>query len=229
MSAMASQTTSLASVYSTVYSGTSKKISKLRVTGLCEGNSPGTFPAQRASRAEKTSIGLRHFVGKRGPQCLKKSAPVLSFSLRVAHNHPLVSHRVGLRIRLATKFKQRFTKWKTIRVVIKSNSLHEATLAGIILCISSANERWRMGPIHNDLLVYSDSMSCLQPIEGEDTEDHFICHTVNLLWLLSDRGIRVHSCWIPGHFGIEGNTTRLTLWILSSRQFPRLSYWNFGE
>ena len=36
----------------------SKKIWKLRVTGLCEGNSPvtGEFPAQRASNAENVSI-----------------------------------------------------------------------------------------------------------------------------------------------------------------------------
>ena len=36
----------------------SKKTSKLRVTGLCEGNSPvtGEFPAQRASNAENVSI-----------------------------------------------------------------------------------------------------------------------------------------------------------------------------
>ena len=40
----------------------SKKTSKLRVTGLCEGNSPGTgeFPAQRASYAENVSIWWRH-------------------------------------------------------------------------------------------------------------------------------------------------------------------------
>ena len=40
----------------------SKKTSKLRVTGLCEGNSPvtGEFPAQRASNAEKVSIWWRH-------------------------------------------------------------------------------------------------------------------------------------------------------------------------
>ena len=40
----------------------SKKISKLRVTGLCEGNSPvtGEFPAQRTSNAEKDSIWWRH-------------------------------------------------------------------------------------------------------------------------------------------------------------------------
>ena len=40
----------------------SKKISKLRVTGLCAGNSPvtGEFPAQRASNAENFSIWWRH-------------------------------------------------------------------------------------------------------------------------------------------------------------------------
>ena len=42
----------------------SKKTSKLRVTGLCAENSPGTgeFPAQRASNAENVSIWWRHHV-----------------------------------------------------------------------------------------------------------------------------------------------------------------------
>ena len=41
----------------------SKKTSKLRVTGLCSGNSPGTgeFPAQMASYAENVSIWWRHW------------------------------------------------------------------------------------------------------------------------------------------------------------------------
>ena len=40
----------------------SKKTSKLRVTGLCAGNSPGTgeFPTQMASYAENVSIWWRH-------------------------------------------------------------------------------------------------------------------------------------------------------------------------
>ena len=40
----------------------SKKTSKLRVTGLCVGNSAGTgeFPAQMASYAENVSIWWRH-------------------------------------------------------------------------------------------------------------------------------------------------------------------------
>ena len=44
----------------------SKKTWKLRVTGLCAGNSPvtGEFPAKRASNAEKVSICWRHHVTK---------------------------------------------------------------------------------------------------------------------------------------------------------------------
>ena len=40
----------------------SKKTWKLRITGLCAGNSPGTgeFPAQMASNAENVSIWWRH-------------------------------------------------------------------------------------------------------------------------------------------------------------------------
>ena len=42
----------------------SKQTSKLRVTGLCAGNSPGTdeFPAKMASNAENVSIWWRHHV-----------------------------------------------------------------------------------------------------------------------------------------------------------------------
>ena len=44
----------------------SKKTSKLRVTGICEGNSSvtGEFPAQRASDAKNVSIWWRHHVGE---------------------------------------------------------------------------------------------------------------------------------------------------------------------
>ena len=49
----------------------SKKTSKLRVTGLCAGNSPetGEFPAQKASNAEIVSIWWRHH-GKFWHNCL---------------------------------------------------------------------------------------------------------------------------------------------------------------
>ena len=71
MSSMASQITRLTIVYWTVYSGTDKKkISKLRVTGLCEENSPvtGEFPPQRTSNAEKVSIWWRHHENALCPQ-----------------------------------------------------------------------------------------------------------------------------------------------------------------
>ena len=65
MTPVESQITSLTIVCSTVYSRRrSKKTSKLRVNGLCAGNSPvtGEFPAQRASNAENVSIWWRHNV-----------------------------------------------------------------------------------------------------------------------------------------------------------------------
>ena len=63
MGTMASQITSITIIYSTVYLGADQiKTSKLRVTGLCAGNSPvtGEFPAQMASNAENVPIWWRH-------------------------------------------------------------------------------------------------------------------------------------------------------------------------
>ena len=59
MCAMASQTTSLTIVYSTVYSGgDQRKHQSSALLAICAGNSPGTgeFPAQMASNAENVSI-----------------------------------------------------------------------------------------------------------------------------------------------------------------------------
>ena len=49
-------------LFNRLFRRTSKKASKLRVTGLCVGNSPltGEFPAQRASNTENISIWWRH-------------------------------------------------------------------------------------------------------------------------------------------------------------------------
>ena len=60
---MASQTTGVTIVYSTIcFQVQIKKRSELRVTGLCEGNSPvtGEFPAQRVSKSENIPIWWRH-------------------------------------------------------------------------------------------------------------------------------------------------------------------------
>ena len=63
MGTMASQISSLTIVYSTVHSSADEnKTSKLRVTGLCAGNSPvsADFPAQMSINAENVSIWWRH-------------------------------------------------------------------------------------------------------------------------------------------------------------------------
>ena len=59
MGAVASQITSLTIVHLTVDSDADqRKTSKLRVTSLCAGNSPGT--GEMASNAENVSIWWRH-------------------------------------------------------------------------------------------------------------------------------------------------------------------------
>ena len=65
----------------------SKKTSKLRVTGHCVGNSPGTgeFPAQRASYAENVSIWWRHHVMGQGTCTLLSQEPSLSWMRRLAY------------------------------------------------------------------------------------------------------------------------------------------------
>ena len=62
-----------------------------------------------------------------------------------------------------------------------------------------------MGPVQHDVIVYSDSMSCLQVFEGEDTENNLICEIMNLFWALSDKGTCVRFCRVQSHCGIEGN------------------------
>ena len=61
----------LSRLFSRLFRRRSKETSKLRVTGLCGGNSPGTgeFPAQMASNAENASIWWRHHVVEYLPHC----------------------------------------------------------------------------------------------------------------------------------------------------------------
>ena len=62
-----------------------------------------------------------------------------------------------------------------------------------------------MDLVQHDVVVYSDSMFCLQAIESEYTENPLVCHIMNLLWALGDKGTHVRFCWLPSHCGIEGN------------------------
>ena len=95
MSTMASQMTSLVIVYSTVYSRSrSKKISKLRVTDLCAGNSPvtGEFPAQTASNAEVFPFDDVIMT------CASLHIHTSTTSLRWRHNDPIASQITSLTV-----------------------------------------------------------------------------------------------------------------------------------
>ena len=88
-----------------LYRRTSKKISKLRVTGLCAGNSPGTgeFPAQMASYAENVSIWWRHHgIPKGGADCLK-SPPLWYMGFHLPFVWPPIHHLFDA--------KERTTMW----------------------------------------------------------------------------------------------------------------------
>ena len=86
-------------MYSTVYSRRrSKKTSKLRVTGLCEGNSPvtGEFPAQGASNASNVSIWWRHHVMEHIWICHQNMGHLVEASVCYNNStvHPYVSFTV---------------------------------------------------------------------------------------------------------------------------------------
>ena len=94
--------------------------------------------------------------------------------------------------------------WRTCVVVkqIQSNpTIFAAEATAITLAL---NYYWHMDPVQHDVVIYSDSMFCLQAIEGEDTDSPLICQIMNLLWALSDKGTCVRFCWVPSHCGIEG-------------------------
>ena len=94
MGAMASQITSPTIVLlNRLFGRGSKKTAKLRVTGLCVGNSPvtGEFPAQRASNEENVFIRWRHHAIRLSElKCAHviwfKSDPLVAFTSQAQRN-----------------------------------------------------------------------------------------------------------------------------------------------
>ena len=114
-----------------------------------------------------------------------------------------INERVGAAAVINRHFQNGEMTCRQLSKRLPNNSTIFATEA---MAIILALDYYRyMDPVKHDVVVYSDSMSCLQAIEGEDTENPFICHIMNLLWALSDKGTVVPLCWVPSHCGIEGN------------------------
>ena len=98
------------------------------------------------------------------------------------------------RVGAAAVINRHFQNGETCRQLSKRLPDNSTIFAAEATAISLAlNYYQHMGPVPHDVVVYSDSMSCLQAVEGEDTENPFICHIMNLLWSLSDKGTRVLS------------------------------------
>ena len=114
-----------------------------------------------------------------------------------------MNERVGAAAVINRHFQNGETTCRHLTKRLPDNStIFAAEATAITLAL---NYYQHMGPVHHDVIVYSDSMSCLQAIEGEDTEDPFLCHIMNLLWLLNGKGTHIRFCWIPSHCGIDGN------------------------
>ena len=114
-----------------------------------------------------------------------------------------ILYKVGAAAVINRHFQNGETTCRRLSKRLPDNStIFAAEATAISLAL---NYYQHMGPVHHDVIVYSDSMSCLQAIEGEDIENPFICHIMNLLWSLSDKGTRVRFCWVPSHCGIDGN------------------------
>ena len=102
----------------------SKKTSKLRVTGLCAGNSPGTgeFPAQMDSNAENVSIWWRHQVCSRNrkKQFSAKVPPIISVYKcvfwHITHRIDYITHwgRDKMAAILQTTFSNAFSWMKML-------------------------------------------------------------------------------------------------------------------
>ena len=110
-----------------------------------------------------------------------------------------MNERVGAAAVINRQFQDGETTCQQLSKRLPDNStIFAAEATAITLAL---NYYRHMGPVHHNVVVYSDSMSCLQAIEGEDTENPLICHIMNLLWLLSNKGTHVRFCWIPSHCG----------------------------
>ena len=114
-----------------------------------------------------------------------------------------VNERVGAAAAVRRHFRNGET---TERHFLKRLPDGSSIFAAEATAIEMALEYYSVMPaVGHDVVVYSDSMSCLQAIDGEDTEQPFICRIMNLLWRLHDKGTNVRFCWLPSHRGIEGN------------------------
>ena len=104
----------------------SKKTLKLRVTGLCVGNSPGTgeFPAQLASNAENVSIWWRHH-GSVWWQQVSSSALMTAYTMVGMSLRMCMANRVVLMNKMALSAAVRY--YTSLFIIPYCYDGHEST------------------------------------------------------------------------------------------------------
>ena len=115
--------------------------------------------------------------------------------------------KIDKRVGAAAVINRHFQNGEITRRCLSKRLPHNSTsfVAEATALTMALDYYQHMEPVRRDVVVYSDAMSCLKAIEGEDTENPLICYIMNPLWLLSDKGTHVCFCLIPSHCGIEGN------------------------
>ena len=115
--------------------------------------------------------------------------------------------KMNERVGAAAAINRHFQSGKTTCRHLSKRLPNSSTIfvAAVIAIALAVNYNWYMGTVHHDVVVYSDSMSCLQAIESEDIENYFICYTRNVIWLSSNRETCVRFCSTPSHYAIDGN------------------------
>ena len=129
-----------------------------------------------------------------------------------------MNERVGAAAVINRHFQNGETTCRQLSKRLPDNSTifaAEATAISLVL-----NYYQHMGPVHHDVVVYSDSMSCLQATEGEDTENPFICHIMNLLC----RAAYLYTIWYR-YYPIPIQGTKMTHSKLYSKSILTSGIW----
>ena len=115
--------------------------------------------------------------------------------------------KIDERVGAAAVINHHFQNGETTSSQLSKRLLNNSTIfvAEATAITLALNYYRHMDTVQHDVVIYSDSMSCLQAIEGKDTGNPLICQIMNLLWALSDKGTCVRFCWVPSHCGKEGN------------------------
>ena len=111
----------------------SKKTSKLRVTGLCVGNSPGTgeFPAQMASNAENVSIWWRHLVLTGPHSTIPLMRRISCHGVCITLNNTCIAEWRSASTSISVMFTKIAWRWNPVRYLILCSLANMAVVSNV--------------------------------------------------------------------------------------------------